>query len=208
MTDQTTPDVTDDDRKLAREWAESIESTTNSAESTTNPWSDRAIAAARVILDAVPAPPRPTLADMTPEERAACQWMQCDVTGFRGRWVLATPYDEDGDAGLISACGEMAWSSPAQITPRPDLPRLEWPDDQKADDVPPVKVGDVIESADDPRLAALPAGTVLRDLDGEEVTRSEGGPGTWRGAGYIPIPSQGNEFGPWTVRRIGLVADQ
>ena len=155
----------------------------------------------------LPAPPRPTLADMTREERDGCRWMQADA-GQLGRVVIVTPDKTDNLAALLDRQGNVAYGGHDTVTPRPDLPRLEWPDDQKADDVPPVKVGDVIESADDPRLAALPAGTVLRDLDGEEVTRSEGGPGTWRGAGYIPIPSQGNEFGPWTVRRIGLVADQ
>lgn len=72
-------------------------------------------------------PKRPTLEDMDEEARDLCQWMQCDVTGFQGQLVLATPYDDDGDAGLISACGEMTWSSPNHVTPRPDLPRLEWP---------------------------------------------------------------------------------
>lgn len=62
MTDQTTPDVTDDDRRLAREWAESIKSATNSVEPTTNPWSDRALAAAHVILHDLPAP-APALPD-------------------------------------------------------------------------------------------------------------------------------------------------
>ena len=77
----------------------------------------------------LPAPP--TLADMTEEERAACQWMQCDVNGFQGQLALATPYDDDGDAGLISDCGEVVWSSPGHVTPRPDLPRMTWPGEQK-----------------------------------------------------------------------------
>ncbi len=88
---------------------------------------DRTLAVARVLDALLPAPPRPTLAYMAEEARDSCQWMQCDVTGFQGQLVLATPYDDDGDAGLISACGEMTWSSPNHVTPRPDLPRLEWP---------------------------------------------------------------------------------
>ena len=83
-------------------------------------------------------------------------------------------------------------------------PRLEWPDgtttwpDHLA-------VGTVIESADDPRLAALPDGSVLSDCDGDNVAkRAE----AWAGIGYIPIASERDEFGPWTVRRIGWEADQ
>ena len=65
----------------------------------------------------------------------------------------------------------------------------------------PVRVGDLIESADDPRIAALPTGSVLADRDGDEVDkRTEG---YWNGGGFVPLPIQGNKFGPWTVRRIG-----
>lgn len=70
----------------------------------------------------------------------------------------------------------------------------------------PTEVGDIIESAADPRFEALPVGSVLLDRDGVTTTKREGG--RWEGFGHTPIPSQGDEFGPWTVRRIGLVADQ
>ena len=136
MNDQTTPDVTDDERRLARKWAESIESTTNSAESTTNPWSDRAIAAARVILDTVPTPPPPTLADITEEERAACKWMQADVKNHRERYVIATPDDNDGEVALIDSDGGIDWIFPEYVTPRPDLPRMEWPGDTPSPALP------------------------------------------------------------------------
>lgn len=53
MTDQTVPNVTDDDRKLAREWAEFIES------DMTGLSSRRKRSAARVILNAAPAPALP-----------------------------------------------------------------------------------------------------------------------------------------------------
>ena len=135
MTDQI-PAVTDDDRRLARKWAESIESTTNSAESTTNPWSDRAIAAARVILDTVPTPPPPTLADMTEEERAACQWMQADTNG--GRDVISNPCYDKGRATILLRDGTSIPVGMEKITPRPDLPRMEWPRDTG---IPGVAVG-------------------------------------------------------------------
>lgn len=79
-------------------------------------------------LDALlPAPPLPTLADMTEEERAACQWMQADVAGHSTRYVILDPSDEDGEAELIDPDGRLAWTLPDYVTPRPDLPRMEWP---------------------------------------------------------------------------------
>lgn len=66
-------------------------------------------------------------------------------------------------------------------------------------------VGTVIESADDPRIAALPLGSILLDRD-EEATIKR--PVAWTGLGNKPIPSEGDTFGPWTVRRIGREADQ
>lgn len=198
MTDQTIPA---DKVRRARQWArDTLDDVENGANV-----SAYARDAARTLIAMMP---RPTLADMTYEERRECRWMQADVIGFRGKYVLVSPSDWDGDAVLLDREGDVYYEHHARVTPRPDLPRMEWPGNKKAEDVPPVKVGDVIESADDPRLAALPVWTVLRDIDGEEVTRSEGGPGTWRGTGYIPIPTQGTEFGPWTVRRIGLEDDQ
>lgn len=61
-------------------------------------------------------PPLPTLADMTPEERAACAWMQADLADG-GRMIL----DQNGRSDGVPA---------DRVTPRPDLPRLEWPSDQ------------------------------------------------------------------------------
>lgn len=150
----------------------------------------------------------PTLAEMTPAARNECQWMQADVADYDTRYVIANPRDKHGEVVLIADDGEIDWFLPEYVTPLPDLPRMTWPSEQKIEDVPTVKIGDVIDSADDPRLAALPVWTVLHDRDGEEITRNEGAPGTWRGTGYIPIAGDGTEFGPWTVRRIGLEDEQ
>lgn len=88
-------------------------------------------------------PKRPTLADMDEKERAASQWMQADVPGLGERHVIAVPCDDSDDmAGLISADGlasvngGIRWMHPENVTPRPDLPRLEWPGDTKVEDVP------------------------------------------------------------------------
>ena len=120
MTDHPVPDVTDDERRRAHECAEFIKSDMSA-------WGDGIRALVRVFLNAFPAPPRPTLADMTDEERAACQWMLCDVEDHSRRYVIANPSDEEGDAALIAADGEIEWMFPEYVTPRPDLPRLEWP---------------------------------------------------------------------------------
>ena len=151
----------------------------------------------------LPTPPRPTLADMTADERAACRWMQADTKPW-GRVVIATPFDDESETGLISADGGIAWAPSDRVTPRPDLPRMTWPGDTPtAPDH--LAVGTVIESADDPRIAALPVGSILLDCDGETaINRGE----VWMGDGYTPIPSEGGTFGPWTVLHIPKEADQ
>jgi hypothetical protein len=127
MTEQNTPaDVTPEDMEHARAYVRDF------LDATCAP--DRTLAVARVLQALLPAPPRPTLAGMTREERAECRWMQADVKDRGGRYVIANPDDGEGDAGLVSAYGGIEWMSPERVTPRPDLPRLEWPGTgQKAD---------------------------------------------------------------------------
>lgn len=79
----------------------------------------------------LPPPPRPTLVDMTDEERDACKWMQADVANHSVRYVIVDPDDGDGEAALVSADGVIFWAPSDRVTPRPDLPRLEWPGDKK-----------------------------------------------------------------------------
>ena len=126
MTDPRTPDVTDEDRRIARDWAESVHSYPDT-------WTDRLRAAARVILNDVPAPPLPTLADMTPEERAECQGMQAD-TKKRGRAIITDHDWRDGHADLIDRQGKSFRAAHDTITPRPDLPRFVWPGDTSGPD--------------------------------------------------------------------------
>ena len=157
-------------------------------------------------IEAILYPPkRPALADMTLSERSSCQWMQADTA--RGRGIILTVSESsDGCAAILGQSGVVTYESHSRITPRPDLPRFEWPDtDQEVEDVTPAKVGDVIKSADDPRLPSLPVGSILLDRDGETVAkRSE----EWVGLGRIPVPSEDGEFGPWEVIHTGLEADQ
>lgn len=77
-------------------------------------------------------PARPTLADMTREERDGCERMQCDVE-HRGRAVVIVPEWGAGHAELLDRWGSVFYAAHDTITPRPDLPRLEWPGDKKPD---------------------------------------------------------------------------
>lgn len=126
MTDQTAPDVTNNERRLARDWAEHIESNTAIWAGTA-----RVRAAARVILNDVPAPPRPTLADMTPVERDACQWMQADLNGYGSRVVILNPGWDDGSARVMWMHTRIGVVPHRDITPRPDLPPMTWPGTEK-----------------------------------------------------------------------------
>ena len=78
----------------------------------------------------IPAPPLPTLADMTPEERRACKRMQADTERW-GRAVIIRPDAGGGRAALLDGWGDVMNRDHGQVTPRPDLPRLEWPGNQK-----------------------------------------------------------------------------
>ncbi|MBP2333312.1 hypothetical protein [Corynebacterium freneyi] len=89
-------------------------------------------AIARALRAYLPPPPRPTLADMTREERAACRRMQADVEGRTERYVIANPFDRYDAVALIGPDWEFDWIEPEYVTPRPDLPRMTWPGDQEA----------------------------------------------------------------------------
>lgn len=79
------------------------------------------------------APKRPTLAEMSIEDRETCRWMRADVAGTSTRYMIADPRDEDNDAAILfSEDGQPEWVFPEYVTPRPDLPRLTWTDTVKA----------------------------------------------------------------------------
>ena len=72
-------------------------------------------------------PARPTLADMTSEERDGCERMQCDVKGEDARAVIFNPHWEYGSARVLWPSGFSTYPGWERVTPRPDLPRMEWP---------------------------------------------------------------------------------
>lgn len=71
---------------------------------------------------------RPTLADMTDEERDECQWMQADVYDTEGEWVIRESPHSNA-VQLVNRAGKCLTVAAKDVTPRPDLPRLEWPGD-------------------------------------------------------------------------------
>ena len=75
----------------------------------------------------LPAPP--TLADMSPEERRDCQWMQADTAGADDTCVLFVI--GTGSAKGVAKSGRVTTGPHECFTPRPDLPRLEWPDNDQ-----------------------------------------------------------------------------
>ena len=198
MTELNIPDVTDDDRRLARKWAKSVEANRDT-------WNYNIRAAASVILNDLPDPPPPTMADMTLDEQCECKWMQCDAGPYGRRGLIVkvkywSVYVVDKETGVYSDY------SPDLVTARPDLPRMEWSGTEKAEDANTAKIDDMIESADDPRLAALPAGSTVLDRDGDTVTKKDNE--EWAGFGHHPIESSGDTFGPWQVVYIPKGADQ
>lgn len=76
----------------------------------------------------LPAPARPTMADMTEEERRECQWMQCDVETW-DRAVIILPSAGGSRTMTLDWKGHVTYEPHSKVTPRPDLPRLQWPGD-------------------------------------------------------------------------------
>lgn len=93
-------------------------------------------------------PELPTLADMTPEDRDGCQWMQADVYSFDRRMVITEVRTMCAD--LIERDGERWNVGLERVTPRPDLPRMEWPGDKKPAPAPAPALPDGWRLADHP----------------------------------------------------------
>ena len=115
MTDQTIPA---DQARRARQWArDTLDDVENGANV-----SAYARDAARTLIAMMP---RPTLADMTPVARRECQWMQCEVNGELR--VITLIREGNDHAVTLAPSGFTFHCPPEKVTPRPDLPRMEWP---------------------------------------------------------------------------------
>ena len=117
MTDQTSiAGLTREQSQAVRAWAERSYSAEVQDETMYH--------AARVLLAVLPSP---TLADMTVEDRSACRWAQADVGQMGLRHVITVPDRGDGHAALLNPWGGVSYKTHDTITPRLDLPRMEWP---------------------------------------------------------------------------------
>ena len=159
MTDQTPADLADKVRKLAARFRQQMEPHTPAAEYAV--WE----CAAEAVETLLSPPPRPTLADMTEEERAACQWMQADVKGYESRVVIVNPYWEEGSARVMWLHTRMVPVSWKSVTPRPDLPCLEWPGTEKPAPAPALPDGWLL--ADHPKHGRVIVTTTTPDDDGD-----------------------------------------
>ena len=158
MTDQ----IPADQARRARQWArDTLDDVENGANV-----SAYARDAARTLIAMMP---RPTLADMTPEERSACQWMQADTNG--GRDVISNPCYDQGRATILLRDGTSIPVGMEKITPRPDLPRMEWPRDTG---IPGVAIGvpvtdpDLIQRISD----EAPPGTIVVEANLSATVRN------------------------------------
>ena len=159
MTDQTIPA---DQVRRARQWARDILDDVENGASV----SAYARDAARTLMAMMP---RPTLADMSAEERAACQWMQADTNG--GRDVISNPCYDQGRATLLLRDGTSIPVGMEKITPRPDLPRMEWPRDTGIPGVAidvPVTDPDLIHRISD----EAPTGTIVAEANLNATVRN------------------------------------
>ncbi|CAB0942720.1 hypothetical protein FRC0448_00610 [Corynebacterium diphtheriae] len=111
----------------------------------------------------------PTLADMTVEEREKCVLMQAQDAGGKLCTILyASP---SGASVLYRGGANESWGLDS-VTPRPDLPRLEWP---SCEPEPEYKIGKTLETFED--FQNTPVGTVAIDADGDLMRKK--GQGSW-----------------------------
>ena len=121
MTDQIPSGLSPEDVEEARSYVAYFLDRPHASTST--------LAVARVLNALIPPPPRPTLADMTAWELEKSRWMQCDVEGEETRAVIVNPYT----VRVLWDDGALTTELAKDVTPRPDLPRLTWPDDKETD---------------------------------------------------------------------------
>ena len=133
--------------------------------------------------------------------------MQAD-TEKRGRAIITDHDWWDGHAGLIDRQGKSFRAAHDTITPRPDLPRWEWPGDKKPDTSATVPestltVGSVWNNTDALADACEESGRdqiVVLDRTGDAYV--------WDGEAEWWECSAPPSFGPYTIIHAGRKADQ
>lgn len=115
--------------------------------------------------DSFTAPKLPTLADMTVQEREECMFMQAVDRG--GKLCIILYVSPSGASVLYKGGANGSWSLDS-VTPRPDLPRLEWP---SCEPEPEYRIGKILETLEDFKNA--PIGTVARDADGDIMCKKD-----------------------------------
>lgn len=107
----------------------------------------------------------PTLENMTLGEREKCVLMQAE--DGRGN-LCAIRFVGSLSAGVIYKDGAIDVWDLAKVTPRPDLPKLEWPSNEPE---PEYKIGKTLETLED--IQNAPVGTVAMDADGDLMHKKD-----------------------------------
>ena len=162
----------------------------------------------RDLENLLPAPPLPTLADVTLDERAECRWMQCDVEGRSMRYVIANPHENDGEVTLIDSDGGIDWVFPEYVTPRPDLPRLEWPSADQKPAPAPAPPNTLTEGSEWDNVDALARACRESGRDQIVVIDNSGGAYIWDEKAGWWEGSASPKYDPFTILHAGLEADQ
>ncbi|MHC9804565.1 hypothetical protein ACQXZ0_10560 [Corynebacterium diphtheriae] len=137
----------------------------------------------------------PTLADMTVEEREKSVFMQAVDRGGALCIILCaylngvSVFYKDGTKGV--------WSLDS-ATPRPDLPKLEWPSSEPE---PEFSVGKKLETHED--FENAPIGTVAIDADGDLMRKKD--QGSWAITDELAVVNT-DEVHRWYTRPAKIIA--
>ncbi|MHC9650340.1 hypothetical protein ACQXZ2_10680 [Corynebacterium diphtheriae] len=137
----------------------------------------------------------PTLADMTVEEREKCVLMQAQDAGGKLCIIL---YASPSGASVIYRGGANGSWGLDSVTPRPDLPRLEWP---SCEPEPEYKIGKTLETFED--FQNTPVGTVAIDADGDLMRKKD--QGSWAITDELAVVNT-DEVHRWYTRPAKIIA--
>ncbi|CAB0889044.1 hypothetical protein I4J23_07420 [Corynebacterium diphtheriae bv. mitis] len=137
----------------------------------------------------------PTLADMTTEEREKSVLMQAQDA--KGKLCIILYVSSSGASVLYKdgANGSLCLDS---VTPRPDLPRLEWPSSEPE---PEYRVGKTLETLED--FQNTPIGTVAIDADRDIMRKKD--QGSWAITDELAVVNT-DEVHRWYTRPAKIIA--